>query len=296
MRDGTSLRLAPRDGQEAGLAHDPRADAARLIWELGDYGPTSRALEPASVVLVETIGVTSGHTVLDVAAGHGNGAVAAARRGATVTATDRSRAMIAAGRSRTQAVGLDVTWREADAQALPFDDASFDRVTSVFGAIFAPQPRQVARELVRVLRPGGVAGLTAWTRDGLAADLEALGAHDAVDTSDAADTDDAVDTDTGPARHRWGEAADVRALFASLPCRVETRQRTLTVEFGSWREWRRAHDAHGMTVVARRDMTPDAYHALQDGIQAVMVRHNHGEDGRVAYDHGYLEIIVTRTP
>lgn len=262
------------------MADDSDLDTAGLIWEVGDYEPTSRALEPASRALVEAIGVDRGHRLLDVAAGHGNCAVAAARRGAHVVATDRSAAMIAAGRRRTQAAGLDVTWREADAQALPFDDAGFDRVTSVFGAIFAPDPRMVAQELVRVLRPGGVGAMTAWTRDGLLAELAALSADDA-------------DTDP-PGWHRWGDADDVRALFAPLPCRVEIRRRTLTMEFETWAEWQHAHDVHGIAVVARQRMDPDAYEELQRSIRAVMARHNHGADGGLAYDHGYLEIIVVR--
>jgi SAM-dependent methyltransferase len=142
---------------------------SKAIWSSGDYAPTSRQLEPVSETLVESLAVDRDHRVLDVAAGHGNCALAAARRGAKVVASDFSPVMIERGRARSEASELDVTWREADAAALPFEDGGFDRVTSVFGAIFAPEQLTVASELVRVTAPGGRIGLTAWTADGLIA-------------------------------------------------------------------------------------------------------------------------------
>jgi ubiquinone/menaquinone biosynthesis C-methylase UbiE len=104
--------------------------------------------------------------VLDVAAGNGNLAVLAAREGAAVVASDLTPAMLELGRMRTEGERLGVEWVEADAEALPFEDERFDCAASVFGAMFAPRPEVAARELVRVVRPGGTIGMANWTPAG----------------------------------------------------------------------------------------------------------------------------------
>jgi ubiquinone/menaquinone biosynthesis C-methylase UbiE len=114
------------------------------MWALGDYTEVARYLEPYAEALAGFAKVQPGSEVLDVAAGNGNFAIAAARRGARVIATDLTPAMIELGRLRTEAANLDVEWREADAEALPFADGRFDLVASVFGAMFAPRPERVA--------------------------------------------------------------------------------------------------------------------------------------------------------
>lgn len=254
-------------------------ERSRAIWGIGDYGPTSRQLAPVSDQLVEALGVERGHRVLDVAAGHGNCALVAARRGAEVVASDFSPAMVERGRGRTQEEGLAVPWIEADAADLPFDDAGFDRVTSVFGAIFAPEQGVVAAELVRVTRPGGTVGITSWTVDGLIAALLRI------NRSKAPPAPEGI-----PDPLAWGDAGRVEELFAGTGCDLAFTRRTVTFAYPSWDAWRRDFEAHGLLVVLRDELSETAYEELIEEIQTFLSSHDHGEDGAVAYDAEYLEI------
>lgn len=124
-------------------------------------------LLPLGPTLVQACGIGPAMSVLDVAAGTGNAAIPAARAGAKVTASDLTPEIMEAGRGRAEAEGLALEWVEADAEHLPFGDASFDVVMSSIGAMFAPHHQETADELVRVCRPGGTIGLLSWTPDGM---------------------------------------------------------------------------------------------------------------------------------
>ncbi|MBA2384542.1 MAG: methyltransferase domain-containing protein [Actinobacteria bacterium] len=150
--------------------------SAAELWAKGNYGEIARQLEPAAQALVEAATVVADERVLDVGAGDGNLAIAAARRGAHVVAVDISPQLVARGRSRT--AGLDIDWVEGDALGLPFPDGTFDAALSAFGVVYAPEPDRAAAEQFRVVRGGGVVGLTAWTPEsfsGLAS--EAIARH-----------------------------------------------------------------------------------------------------------------------
>ena len=262
--------------------HDEMKARSRQVWGLGDYEPASRQLEPAAQNLVAALEITAGMTVLDVAAGHGNCAMAAARRGATVIATDFSPTMIERGSARTRAAGLDISWREADAAHLPFGDGSFDRVTSTFGAIFAPEQAEVAAELLRVTKPGGRVGMTAWTPDGMTASVLAV-------TRDYAPPPPGT-----PDPFRWGLPSEVAALFEPLGGIVATRRRAVTFRYDSWAAWRAEGDAHGMAVVARQTMDAEAYEEMRSRMQEVAAQFDDGRGASVAFDSEYLEIIVDK--
>jgi SAM-dependent methyltransferase len=254
---------------------------SRTVWSVGDYSPASRQLEPASGSLIEALDIGEGMTVLDVAAGHGNCAIAAARRGATVVATDFSPRMIEVGRARTREAGLDVAWQEADAADLPFGDASFDRVTSTFGAIFAPEQQQVAAEGVRVLRPGGRLGFTAWTPDSLTVRILAI-SREYLPPAPA----------DAPDPFRWGDPGEAAALFEPHGCEVRTQRRTVTFRYASWDQWRRDSESHGMAVVLRQSMAKEEYAEMRERQQAAIAQHNSDEGDSVAFDADYLEILV----
>src|SRR5688572_16087165 len=140
----------------------------RAMWALGDYpSMVETFLLPLGPRLVEACGIDSGMRVLDVAAGTGNASIPAAERGAQVTASDLTPELLEAGKARAESQGIELEWTEADAENLPFEDASFDVVMSSIGAMFAPHHQVVANELVRVCRPGGTIGLLSWTPEGM---------------------------------------------------------------------------------------------------------------------------------
>jgi SAM-dependent methyltransferase len=140
----------------------------RTMWASGDYPSMVETwLLPLGPRLVEASGIAPGMRVLDVAAGTGNASLPAAQAGADVTASDLTPELLEAGRRRADAAGLTLAWVEADAEQLPFDDASFDVVISSIGAMFAPHHQQTADELMRVCRPGGTIGLLSWTPEGM---------------------------------------------------------------------------------------------------------------------------------
>lgn len=144
----------------------------RAMWASGDYPQmVDTFLVPLGPRLIEACSIGPGDRVLDVASGTGNAALRAAEAGATVVASDLTPELLRDGRSRADRTGLTLEWVEADAEALPFEDASFDVVMSSIGAQFAPRHERVADELVRVCRPGGRIGLLSWTPEGMIGDL-----------------------------------------------------------------------------------------------------------------------------
>ena len=150
----------------------------QVTWASGDFAVVGTTLQIVGEMLAETVDVRAGERVLDVAAGNGNATLAAARRFADVTSTDYVPALLDKGRRRAEAEGLNVRFQVADAEALPFDAASFDVVLSTFGVMFAPDQARAARELLRVVRPGGRIGMANWTPDGLIGRLfKIVGAH-----------------------------------------------------------------------------------------------------------------------
>src|SRR5262245_10317187 len=152
------------------LAHmDKRTQS---VWALGDYHRFAKeTVWELGQVLVRACGISAGQRVLDVAAGTGNTAIRAAEAGAEVVAADLTPENFEAGRREAEARGVELDWVEADAQALPFGDGEFDVVTSSFGAIFAPDHKAVADEMLRVCRPGGTIGMLNFTPEGLISDF-----------------------------------------------------------------------------------------------------------------------------
>ncbi|OBK15766.1 class I SAM-dependent methyltransferase [Mycobacterium asiaticum] len=139
----------------------------RALWALGDYAAlATRLVAPLGPILVQASGIGAGDRVLDVAAGSGNVAIPAALAGADVVASDLCPELLQRGRETAESRGANLEWREANAEALPFDDDEFDAVLSCLGVMFAPHHQDAADELVRVCRPGGLIGLISWTPEG----------------------------------------------------------------------------------------------------------------------------------
>src|ERR1700759_5168927 len=138
----------------------------QAAWASGDFAVVGTTLQIVGEELCEALDLRSGQKVLDVAAGNGNVTLAAARRWCEVTSTDYVPALLARGKQRADADGMDIVFKEADAEALPFTDASFDVVVSTFGVMFTPNQDRAAAELARVCRRGGKIGLANWTPEG----------------------------------------------------------------------------------------------------------------------------------
>jgi SAM-dependent methyltransferase len=143
----------------------------RAMWSAGDYEAIAAPLRTAGALLVSRTGIGPGDDVLDVACGTGNATIAAAQTGARVVGADLTPALLEQAAARAAELGVAVDLVEADAEALPFADASFDVVLSTFGCMFAPRHEIVAREIARVLRPAGQVGFCSWTPEGAIGDF-----------------------------------------------------------------------------------------------------------------------------
>jgi SAM-dependent methyltransferase len=252
------------------------------VWGLGDYSLLSQTLRPAAAVLCDACAVSAGQEVLDVAAGDGNFALACAAEGASVVATDLAPGMVERGRGRALAEGYDVGWLQADAEDLPFADDRFECVGSVFGAMIAPRPEVVARELFRVARPGNTVGMTAWTSESFATELFKIMRAVLPPAPDQ------------PRSEEWGDEDTVRRRFDGLAASLEMERRTLPLEAVSPDALAEAIAESAPPQAALRAALPaEAYTALQRD-QVDLIRRWSG-DGPVAIEAEYL-VIVARRP
>ena len=154
------------------MTNDNEKAITRAVWALGDYHRFAKeTVWELGELLVQACAISAGQRVLDVAAGTGNTAIRAAQTGAEVVASVLTPENFDAGRREADALGVELQWVEADAEALPFADGEFDAVTSSFGAIFAPDHQAVADEMVRVCRPGGTIGMLNFSPEGLISDF-----------------------------------------------------------------------------------------------------------------------------
>jgi SAM-dependent methyltransferase len=142
---------------------DALKEKQRAAWSSGDYAVVGTTIQIVGETLCEALDLRSGSRVLDVAAGNGNATLAAARRWCDVVSTDYVPALLARGRARAEAEGHQITFQEADAENLPFEDSEFDVVLSTFGVMFTPNQEKAASEMMRVCKPGGRIGLANWT-------------------------------------------------------------------------------------------------------------------------------------
>jgi ubiquinone/menaquinone biosynthesis C-methylase UbiE len=261
----------------------------RELWALGDYHRVATdLLWEFGRELVEACGIYSGQRVLDVAAGTGNVAIRAAERGAHVVASDLTPENFDAGRHEARAHGVKLEWVEADAEDLPFDDGAFDVVTSSAGAIFAPRHQAVADQLVRVCRPGGTIGMTAFVPAGLTRDL--LGIIDRYSPPPPADALSPL---------LWGSEDHVRKLFSDRVESLEiTRKKLLMERFADPLDLRRFMRANHPLFVGLYEQLADepgrVSTADRDLAEAATRWNRGGPDGPAIYEIEYL-LIVART-
>lgn len=150
----------------ADTALDVLKTRLKATWMDGNYDYFSRFMASSAAQFLDPLAMAPGATLLDVACGSGQVALVAAERGLKVTGVDIATNSILAARGRAAAAGLDAKFDEGDAEALPYPDATFDVVASLYGAMFAPRPERVAAELLRVCRLGGIITMGNWTKEG----------------------------------------------------------------------------------------------------------------------------------
>jgi SAM-dependent methyltransferase len=255
----------------------------RVMWSTGDFPTIAPTIQGASDVAIDRLGVEPGQDLLDVATGTGNAAIPAAQRGARVVGLDQVPELLEVARSRAADAGVEVDWVEGDAEALPFDAASFDRVSSVFGAMFAPRHQQAADELVRVTRPGGRIAIAAWAPEGLNGQMfQTLGAH----------------LPPPPAELKppvlWGSEDYVSGLFAAPGLELSFERHAVSVAWESVDGWvEHCESALGPTVLAKAALEPQGkWDAARADLVALYERFNQVGDGSLDAPAEYLLSIV----
>ena len=256
----------------------------QATWASGDYHMIGTQIQIVSELLVEALDLHSTERVLDVATGSGNAALAAARRGTAVVAVDYVPSLLDRARRRTEAEGLTVEYVYGDAEALPFDDHSFDVVSSVFGAMFAPDQERTAAELARVTRPGGRIGLVAHTPDGFIGHLFKTNAKHVPPPAGV----------RSPIQ--WGTEERLRELFDGSIAELRLEKRHYTFRDRSPQHyveyWRRFY---GPTLKAFDAVGPEGEAALTADLVDLIGRFNRATDGTMVVPSEYLEaVIVTR--
>jgi SAM-dependent methyltransferase len=254
-------------------------EGQRAMWTAGDYPEVSRRIASVAELLVERVGAQPALERLDVATGSGNVAIAAARAGAKVTGLDLTPKLLEVARRRASAAELQIEFLEGDAEELPFEQDSFDRVTSCFGVMFAPRQELAAAELVRVARPGATIGVTAWTPEGF------VGASFRA----AASYLPPMPTELKPPV-MWGDEQHVRSLFADSGAELTCERRTVTFSGATPEAWL-ADDERmlGPAVIAKAMLEPQGrYEQLRGEMLEMYGAFNEADDGTFRVQSEYL--------
>jgi SAM-dependent methyltransferase len=259
----------------------------RATWAAGDYAAVAEVIDavPPRDVL-DRVGVEPGMDVLDVATGTGNVALRAAALGGQVVGLDLTPELFDTARRRAEWHDVVVDWVEGDAEHLPFEDASFDRVFSAFGVQFAPRHAVVAQELARVCRPGGRIGLVSWTPSGQVGELfKIMGRYLPAPPAFASPPP------------LWGDEAHVRALFAGTGVELEFARGHNPWRFPSAEHYVAFMESnYGPTLKARERLTTDGtWDDCRAEIVAMAERRNEASDGGLLMQAEYLVVIGMRS-
>jgi ubiquinone/menaquinone biosynthesis C-methylase UbiE len=259
----------------------------RAMWASGDYPFIAEIVAPVSEHMVREAGIGPGQRVLDVAAGTGSSAIPAAQTGAEVIASDLTPELFEAGRRRAAEGGVELEWVEADAENLPFGDAEFDVVMSAIGAMFAPNHEAVARELLRVCKPGGTVAMANWTPEGLIGQMfKVMGPYAPPPPPGA----------TPPPR--WGSEDHVREMFGDGLSDLRMERHVLSIT-----EMRTADEyvdmfkeKYGPTLAVQKNIGDDeARQAEFDAAYREFARNaNSGTEDAAKFDQEYLIVVGKR--
>ena len=255
----------------------------QTAWASGDYAVVGTTLQIVGEQLAEACDLRWDERVLDVAAGNGNATLAAARRGCHVTSTDYVATLLERGAERARAERLEVSFQAADAEALPFKDASFDVVLSTFGVMFSPDHAKAAAELARVCRPGGRIGLANWTPEGFIGQLfKTLARH--------------LPPPAGvQSPSLWGVEAHLHSLFGERAAAIAVTARMFNFRYRSaghfievFRTW------YGPIHKAFAALPTDGATALESDLTDLLNRLNRAGAGSLVVPSEYLEVVAMR--
>jgi SAM-dependent methyltransferase len=269
---------------ETGKEFDELKTRLKRTWMTGDYDLFSRFMEKDAEEFFRRLGVTPGTRLLDVGCGAGQLALIAARAGAQVTGCDIATNWIENARARAAAERLEITFEEGDAEALPYDDAQFDAVISLIGAMFAPRPDLVAAELTRVCRPGGMIAMANWTPGGFIGQMfKTIAAH--------------IAPSGMPAPVLWGDEATVRVRLregiADLKFALHVYHFDYPFPPHAVVEFFRAN--YGPMSRAFASLDESGQEKLRSDLVSLWSAHNKAVDYTTRVDAEYLEVIATRS-
>lgn len=252
-------------------------------WASGDYAVIGTTLQLVGELLAEACDLRCDGQVLDVAAGNGNATLAAARRGCRVTSTDYVPGLLDQGAARARAEGLQVDFQVADAEALPFADASFDGVLSSFGVMFSPDHARAAAEMARVCRPGGRIGLANWTPDSLVGRMfKVLGRQ--------------LPPPAGvQPPSLWGVESHLKSLFGDSAAGLQVTPRIFNFRYRSaahfvdvFRQW------YGPVHKAFAALPAEQARVLELDLIALLEEMNTAGPGSLVVPSAYLEVVIER--
>ncbi len=277
------MRVSADSTEVAPIAYEAVTRTQQATWSEGDFHEIARQNVVMAEALCTALDPHSGQRVLDVACGSGTAALVVARRYCDVTGIDYVQELIDRARRRSQAEGYSVDFRVGDAQELPFPDATFDAVVSVYGVQFAPDQEQAARELLRVCRPGGRIGLASPTAEGWSGDWFATHARYAPPPPGL------------QSPLRWGSDEGVTELLSagarsieSRTCRAFQYYRSVSHAVGVFTTY------FGPTLRALALLDDDAQQQFRHDLETVFTRYNRATDGTAVIENTYLRTIVTR--
>jgi ubiquinone/menaquinone biosynthesis C-methylase UbiE len=255
----------------------------QVAWSSGNYAVIGTTLQIVGEQLCEALDLRAGSKVLDVAAGNGMASLAAARRWCSVTSTDYVPALLECGRARATAEGLSIEFKEADAESLPFDDASFDAVVSTFGVMFTPNQAQAASELARVCKRGGRIGLANWTPEGFIGQVfKTLGKY--------------LPPPVGaksPAL--WGTRVALDEMLGSQASSIKVEPRAFNFRYRSPEHFLDVFKTYyGPVLKAFGALDATSQQDLHNDLYALIVRMNKSGDTTMVVPSEYLEVVITR--
>jgi len=236
----------------------------KSTWESGDFGQVAKFIMPDAEGFMARIHLPPGTKVLDAACGTGNLAVLAARRGCITSGLDIAANLLEQARERARKESLAIEFTEGDVEAMPYPDASFDAVVSMYGVMFAPRPERVMSELSRVVKPGGFVALANWAPDGFIGKMFAVFARHLPPPAGF------------PSPLLWGDEAVVRSRFAGVSEDLRLARRTARMRFpfnpsGTVDFFRRYY---GPTHRAFESLATPSQAALSRDLVELQTRHN----------------------